>query len=153
MIARRVLLGAPILALTACSLKQQPKGNLIVPDHLTADPHGFYHDDEAIDGELFKVWAASQNNPDWAAVSHVSAVQRVVEGEAAYAYLHTALNAGGKDDGAQAAAIADAYTNWPGRFTDVVRIGVFDVKGKRLGRPVMVQPARNCPPPPRTPPR
>lgn len=143
MITRRLLLTASLLALAGCSLEARPKGDLAVPDRLTPPPHGFYNQDEARDGELFKAWAASENNPDWSVVSHVKAVQRVVEGDAVYAYIHTDLNPKEEDPDMQAQAIGEAYTQWPQRATDAVRIGVFDAQGKRMGRAVMVEPQRS----------
>lgn len=143
MITRRLLLTASLLALAGCSLEEQPKGDLALPDRLTPQPHGFYLQDEARDGELFKTWAGSANNPDWAVVSRVKAVQRVVEGDAAYAYVHTDLTPAKGDADMQARAIGEAYAQWPQRATDAVRIGVFDAEGKRVGRAVMVEPRRS----------
>ncbi|MBT2488155.1 hypothetical protein J7E96_06370 [Streptomyces sp. ISL-96] len=143
MITRRLLLTASLLALAGCSLEAHPKGDLAVPDRLTPQPHGFYHQDEARDGELFKTWAASENSSDWSVVSHVKAVQRVVEGDAVYAYIHTDLNPKKGDPDMQAQAIGEAYTQWPQRATDAVRIGVFDAQGKRMGRAMMVEPQRS----------
>ncbi|MFD9366355.1 hypothetical protein ACFWA6_01425 [Streptomyces sp. NPDC060020] len=139
MITRRLLLTASLLALAGCSLEDHPKGDLAVPDRLAAQPHGFYHQDEARDGELFRTWAASDNNPDRSVVSHVKAVQRVVEGDAVYAYIHTDLTAKKDDPDVQARAIGEAYGQWPRRAADAVRIGVFDAQGKRVGRAVMVE--------------
>ncbi|MFD6887660.1 hypothetical protein [Streptomyces sp. NPDC059957] len=143
MIARRLLLTASLLTLAGCSLEASPKGDLLVPDRLTPQPHGFYLQEEAREGEPFKTWAASENNPDWSVVSHVKAVQRVVEGEAAYVYIHTDLDSEKDDPGVQAQVIGGAYAKWPQRVTDAVRIGVFDVQGKRMGRAVMVEPQRS----------
>ncbi|MFD9409775.1 hypothetical protein ACFWBN_22550 [Streptomyces sp. NPDC059989] len=143
MITRRLLLIASLLALAGCSLEDHPKGDLAVPDGLTPQPHGFYHQDEARDGELFKTWAASENSSDWSVVSHVKAVQRVVEGDAVYAYIHTDLNPKKDDPDMQAQAIGEAYTQWPQRATDAVRIGVFDAQGKRMGRAMMVEPQQS----------
>ncbi|WP_405436396.1 hypothetical protein OG373_05805 [Streptomyces avidinii] len=143
MITRRLLLTASLLALSGCSLEDHPKGDLAVPDRLTPQPHGFYLQDEARDGELFKAWAAAENNSDWSVVSHVKAVQRVVEGDAVYAYVHTDLNPKKDDPDMQAQAIGEAYTQWPQRATDAVWIGVFHAQGKRMGRAMMVEPQRS----------
>ncbi|MFE9929653.1 hypothetical protein [Streptomyces sp. NPDC005533] len=143
MITRRLLLTASLLALAGCSLEDRPKGDLAVPDRLTPQPHGFYHQDEARDGELFKTWAATENKPDWSVVGHVKAVQRLVEGDVVYAYIHTDLNPKEEDTDTQARAIGEAYTQWPQHATDAVRIGVFDAQGKRMGRGVMVEPQRS----------
>ncbi|MFD3806488.1 hypothetical protein ACFWSF_18440 [Streptomyces sp. NPDC058611] len=144
MITRRLLLTASLLALAGCSLETKPKGDLTVPDRLTALPHGFYRKEEAFEGELFKAWAGASGKPGWDAVDHVTAVQRVVEGDNehvyAFIYVHTSLDLKKDDLDAQVQAISEAYTQWPQRSMDVVRIGVFDAQGKRMGRAVMVQP-------------
>ena len=74
---------------------------------------------------------------------NVKAVRRVVEGDAVYAYIHTDLNPKEDHPDMQAQAIGEAYTQWPQRATDAVRIGVFDAQGKRMGRSMMVEPQRS----------